>query len=53
MKIYLIAHDEIDGDLVEWQCQDNIAFVRKEKAEEFVKTHKELDYYVTEIELFE
>lgn len=53
MKIYLIAHDEIDGDLMEWQCQDNMAFMSKEKAEEFVKTHKEENYYITEIELVE
>ena len=51
MEIYLIVHYELDGDLMEWQCQDNIAFMSKEKAEEFVKTHKELEYYVTEIEL--
>ena len=51
MKIYLIAHDEIDGDLREWECQDNIAFTNIEKAKEFVKTHKEEKYYIVEIEL--
>lgn len=51
MKIYLIVHDEIDGDLVEWECHDRLAFTTKEKAEEFVKTHKDLEYDIVEIDL--
>lgn len=51
MKIYLIAYIALDGDLKEWECYENIAFTSKEKAEEFIKTHKEEKYYITEIDL--
>lgn len=51
MTIYLIAHIEVDGDLREWECHDYVAFTSKEKAEEFVKTHKDEKYYTVEIEL--
>lgn len=51
MKIYLIVHYELDGDLEEWECHERVAFTTKEKAEEFVKTHTELKYDIDEIEL--
>ena len=51
MEIYLIVHYELDGDLRSCECQDDIAFTTREKAEEFVKTHKEEKYEITEIEL--
>lgn len=51
MTIYLIVHYALDGDLVEWECHERIAFTSREKAEEFVKTHKEMKYDIDEIEL--
>ena len=46
--IYIIKHEELDGDLRRWEVDDGIAFLSKEKALEYIKGK---DKFVDEIEL--